>query len=197
MDDPALLDDISPLKPITQRLEGLRPSKARLHEHCSLAKLTEHRSFSSFIEGRSLNMSRSTMSCWQSLTSTKLRLKRRYVSQPPLAPANASCCYQAQHKQQWEMAQRESEVQQLQQALSDMQASQILSCSPLQATPNMGNGIRCICSKSESTVSPIHVMCTPCILMSCAVVLRLYAENDRLKIQEIEDRKKIQRLISA
>ncbi|XP_071960534.1 coiled-coil domain-containing protein 77-like [Antedon mediterranea] len=65
--------------------------------------------------------------------------------------------YEQQHKMQWELKQREDEIAELQQALSDMQVF---------------------------------------LFQEREHVLRLYSENDRLKIREIEDRKKIQHLLS-
>ncbi|XP_023271190.1 coiled-coil domain-containing protein 77 isoform X1 [Seriola lalandi dorsalis] len=62
-----------------------------------------------------------------------------------------------QHKLQWEVRQREEEIAQLQNALSDMQVY--------------------LFQEREQS-------------------LRLYAENDRLKIRELEDRKKIQHLLA-
>ncbi|KAK7891706.1 hypothetical protein WMY93_023669 [Mugilogobius chulae] len=62
-----------------------------------------------------------------------------------------------QHKLQWELRQREGEIAQLQNALSDMQVY--------------------LFQEREQS-------------------LRLYAENDRLKIRELEDRKKIQHLLA-
>uniref|UniRef100_A0A3B3HPY1 Coiled-coil domain containing 77 n=1 Tax=Oryzias latipes TaxID=8090 RepID=A0A3B3HPY1_ORYLA len=62
-----------------------------------------------------------------------------------------------QHKLQWELRQREGEVAELQNALSDMQVY--------------------LFQEREQS-------------------LRLYAENDRLKIREFEDRKKIQHLLA-
>ncbi|KAI1888482.1 hypothetical protein AGOR_G00185600 [Albula goreensis] len=62
-----------------------------------------------------------------------------------------------QHKLQWELRQRESEIAELQKALSDMQVY---------------------------------------LFQEREQALRLYAENDRLKIRELEDRKKIQHLLS-
>uniref|UniRef100_A0A3B4A494 Uncharacterized protein n=1 Tax=Periophthalmus magnuspinnatus TaxID=409849 RepID=A0A3B4A494_9GOBI len=62
-----------------------------------------------------------------------------------------------QHKLQWELRQREGEISELQNALSDMQVY--------------------LFQEREQS-------------------LRLYAENDRLKIREWEDRKKIQHLLS-
>ncbi|CAL1595553.1 unnamed protein product [Knipowitschia caucasica] len=62
-----------------------------------------------------------------------------------------------QHKLQWELRQREGEITQLQNALSDMQVY--------------------LFQEREQS-------------------LRLYAENDRLKIRELEDRKKIQHLLA-
>eukprot|EP01147_Barroeca_monosierra_P010863 gene10863-2938_t len=60
-------------------------------------------------------------------------------------------------KLQWEIAQREQEISELQKALSDMQVY---------------------------------------LFQEREHVLRLYAENDRLKLQEVEDRKKIQKLLA-
>ncbi|XP_059508238.1 coiled-coil domain-containing protein 77 isoform X3 [Stegostoma tigrinum] len=62
-----------------------------------------------------------------------------------------------QHKLQWEMRQREEEIEELQKALSDMQVY--------------------LFQEREHS-------------------LRLYAENDRLKIRELEDRKKMQHLLA-
>ncbi|XP_034541241.1 coiled-coil domain-containing protein 77 [Notolabrus celidotus] len=62
-----------------------------------------------------------------------------------------------QHKLQWEVRQREGEISELQNALSDMQVF--------------------LFQEREQS-------------------LRLYAENDRLKIRELEDRKKIQHLLA-
>ncbi|XP_047453306.1 coiled-coil domain-containing protein 77 isoform X2 [Mugil cephalus] len=62
-----------------------------------------------------------------------------------------------QHKLQWEVRQREGEITELQNALSDMQVY--------------------LFQEREQS-------------------LRLYAENDRLKIRELEDRKKIQHLLA-
>uniref|UniRef100_A0A8C6UKM3 Coiled-coil domain containing 77 n=1 Tax=Neogobius melanostomus TaxID=47308 RepID=A0A8C6UKM3_9GOBI len=62
-----------------------------------------------------------------------------------------------QHKLQWELRQREGEIAELQNALSDMQVY--------------------LFQEREQS-------------------LRLYAENDRLKIRELEDRKKIQHLLA-
>ncbi|CAJ1057353.1 coiled-coil domain-containing protein 77 [Xyrichtys novacula] len=62
-----------------------------------------------------------------------------------------------QHKLQWEVRQREGEIAELQNALSDMQVF--------------------LFQEREQS-------------------LRLYAENDRLKIRELEDRKKIQHLLA-
>uniref|UniRef100_A0A3Q3XFM6 Uncharacterized protein n=1 Tax=Mola mola TaxID=94237 RepID=A0A3Q3XFM6_MOLML len=62
-----------------------------------------------------------------------------------------------QHKLQWDTCKRESEIAQLQNALSDMQVY--------------------LFQEREQS-------------------LRLYAENDRLKIRELEDRKKIQHLLA-
>ncbi|KAI3371526.1 hypothetical protein L3Q82_024111, partial [Scortum barcoo] len=62
-----------------------------------------------------------------------------------------------QHKLQWEVRQREEEITELQNALSDMQVY--------------------LFQEREQS-------------------LRLYAENDRLKIRELEDRKKIQHLLA-
>lgn len=62
-----------------------------------------------------------------------------------------------QHKLQWEVRQREGEIVELQNALSDMQVY--------------------LFQEREQS-------------------LRLYAENDRLKIRELEDRKKIQHLLA-
>ncbi|XP_076027383.1 coiled-coil domain-containing protein 77 [Genypterus blacodes] len=62
-----------------------------------------------------------------------------------------------QHKLQWEVRQREAEIAELQNALSDMQVY--------------------LFQEREQS-------------------LRLYAENDRLKIRELEDRKKIQHLLT-
>nr|XP_046249968.1 coiled-coil domain-containing protein 77 isoform X2 [Scatophagus argus] len=62
-----------------------------------------------------------------------------------------------QHKLQWEIRQREGEIVELQNALSDMQVY--------------------LFQEREQS-------------------LRLYAENDRLKIRELEDRKKIQHLLA-
>ncbi|XP_043083812.1 coiled-coil domain-containing protein 77 isoform X2 [Puntigrus tetrazona] len=62
-----------------------------------------------------------------------------------------------QHKLQWEVRQREEEVAELQNALSDMQVY---------------------------------------LFQEREQALRLYAENDRLKIRELEDRKKIQHLLA-
>ncbi|KAM9754532.1 coiled-coil domain-containing protein 77 [Menidia menidia] len=62
-----------------------------------------------------------------------------------------------QHKLQWELRQREGEITELQNALSDMQVY--------------------LFQEREQS-------------------LRLYAENDRLKIRELEDRKKIQHLLA-
>ncbi|KAF3689032.1 Coiled-coil domain-containing protein 77 [Channa argus] len=62
-----------------------------------------------------------------------------------------------QHKLQWEVRQREGEIAELQNALSDMQVY--------------------LYQEREQS-------------------LRLYAENDRLKIRELEDRKKIQHLLA-
>uniref|UniRef100_A0A3Q2ZC67 Coiled-coil domain containing 77 n=1 Tax=Kryptolebias marmoratus TaxID=37003 RepID=A0A3Q2ZC67_KRYMA len=62
-----------------------------------------------------------------------------------------------QHKLQWDMRQREGEIAELQNALSDMQVF--------------------LFQEREQS-------------------LRLYAENDRLKIRELEDRKKIQHLLA-
>ncbi|KAG7522693.1 hypothetical protein JOB18_028747 [Solea senegalensis] len=62
-----------------------------------------------------------------------------------------------QHKLQWEIRQREGEIAELQNALSDMQVY--------------------LFQEREQS-------------------LRLYAENDRLKIRELEDRKKIQHLLA-
>ncbi|XP_029991551.1 coiled-coil domain-containing protein 77 [Sphaeramia orbicularis] len=62
-----------------------------------------------------------------------------------------------QHKLQWEVRQREGEIAELQNALSDMQVY--------------------LFQEREQS-------------------LRLYAENDRLKIRELEDRKKIQHLLA-
>ncbi|XP_029290528.1 coiled-coil domain-containing protein 77 isoform X2 [Cottoperca gobio] len=62
-----------------------------------------------------------------------------------------------QHKIQWEVRQREGEIAELQNALSDMQVY--------------------LYQEREQS-------------------LRLYAENDRLKIRELEDRKKIQHLLA-
>ncbi|KAG5845700.1 hypothetical protein ANANG_G00142040 [Anguilla anguilla] len=62
-----------------------------------------------------------------------------------------------QHKLQWEVRQRESEIAELQKALSDMQIY---------------------------------------LFQEREQALRLYAENDRLKIRELEDRKKIQHLLA-
>ncbi|EGD80522.1 hypothetical protein PTSG_01113 [Salpingoeca rosetta] len=61
------------------------------------------------------------------------------------------------NKLQWEMAQREQEIVELQKALSDMQVY---------------------------------------LFQEREHVLRLYAENDRLKLQEVEDRKKIKKLLA-
>ncbi|XP_078423668.1 coiled-coil domain-containing protein 77 [Cetorhinus maximus] len=65
--------------------------------------------------------------------------------------------YEEQHKLQWEMRQREEEIEELQKALSDMQVY---------------------------------------LFQEREHALRLYAENDRLKIRELEDRKKIQHLLA-
>ncbi|XP_069759390.1 coiled-coil domain-containing protein 77 isoform X2 [Narcine bancroftii] len=65
--------------------------------------------------------------------------------------------YEEQHKLQWEIRQREEEIEELQKALSDMQVY---------------------------------------LFQERDHVLRLYAENDRLKIRELEDRKKIQHLLT-
>ncbi|XP_077066161.1 coiled-coil domain-containing protein 77 isoform X1 [Siphateles boraxobius] len=62
-----------------------------------------------------------------------------------------------QHKLQWEVRQREEEIVELQNALSDMQVY---------------------------------------LFQEREQALRLYAENDRLKIRELEDRKKIQHLLA-
>ena len=62
-----------------------------------------------------------------------------------------------QHKNQWEIRQREDEIAELQKALSDMQVF---------------------------------------LFQEREHVLRLYAENDRLRIQELDDRKKIQHLLT-
>lgn len=62
-----------------------------------------------------------------------------------------------QHKLQWELRQREGEIAELQNALSDMQVY--------------------LFQEREQS-------------------LRLYAENDRLKIRELDDRKKIQHLLA-
>lgn len=62
-----------------------------------------------------------------------------------------------QHKLQWEIRQREEEIAELQNALSDMQIY---------------------------------------LFQEREQALRLYAENDRLKIRELEDRKKIQHLLA-
>ncbi|XP_067236033.1 coiled-coil domain-containing protein 77 isoform X2 [Chanodichthys erythropterus] len=62
-----------------------------------------------------------------------------------------------QHKLQWEVRQREEEIAELQNALSDMQVY---------------------------------------LFQEREQALRLYAENDRLKIRELEDRKKIQHLLA-
>eukprot|EP00039_Didymoeca_costata_P021041 m.343214 g.343214 ORF g.343214 m.343214 type:complete len:471 (+) comp22528_c0_seq1:246-1658(+) len=64
--------------------------------------------------------------------------------------------FDSHHQQSWNLSQRDEEVRQLQQALSDMQMY---------------------------------------LFQERDHVLRLYAENDRLKIQEFEDRKKIQQLL--
>ncbi|XP_041854102.1 coiled-coil domain-containing protein 77 [Melanotaenia boesemani] len=66
------------------------------------------------------------------------------------------CISEDQHKLQWEVRQREGEIAELQNALSDMQVY--------------------LFQEREQS-------------------LRLYAENDRLKIRELEDRKKIQHLL--
>ncbi|PKK30263.1 coiled-coil domain containing 77 [Columba livia] len=65
--------------------------------------------------------------------------------------------YDEQHKLQWEVRQREEEISELQNALSDMQVY---------------------------------------LFQEREHVLRLYSENDRLKIRELEDRKKIQHLLA-
>ncbi|XP_072915004.1 coiled-coil domain-containing protein 77 isoform X3 [Hemitrygon akajei] len=65
--------------------------------------------------------------------------------------------YEEQHKLQWEIRQREEEIEELQKALSDMQVY---------------------------------------LFQEREHALRLYAENDRLKIRELEDRKKIQHLLT-
>ncbi|GCC37623.1 hypothetical protein chiPu_0016128 [Chiloscyllium punctatum] len=65
--------------------------------------------------------------------------------------------YEEQHKLQWEMRQREEEIEELQKALSDMQVY---------------------------------------LFQEREHALRLYAENDRLKIRELEDRKKMQHLLA-
>ncbi|XP_067907217.1 coiled-coil domain-containing protein 77 isoform X2 [Heterodontus francisci] len=65
--------------------------------------------------------------------------------------------YEEQHKLQWEMRQREEEIEELQKALGDMQVY---------------------------------------LFQEREHALRLYAENDRLKIRELEDRKKIQHLLA-
>lgn len=65
--------------------------------------------------------------------------------------------YEEQHKLQWEIRQREEEIEELQKALSDMQVY---------------------------------------LFQEREHALRLYAENDRLKIRELEDRKKIQQLLT-
>ncbi|XP_023666230.1 coiled-coil domain-containing protein 77 isoform X3 [Paramormyrops kingsleyae] len=62
-----------------------------------------------------------------------------------------------QHKLEWEVRQRESEIAELQKALSDMQL---------------------------------------CLFQEREQALRLHSENDRLKIRELEDRKKIQHLLA-
>uniref|UniRef100_A0A673MG97 Coiled-coil domain containing 77 n=1 Tax=Sinocyclocheilus rhinocerous TaxID=307959 RepID=A0A673MG97_9TELE len=62
-----------------------------------------------------------------------------------------------QHQLQWEVRQREEEIAELQNALSDMQVY---------------------------------------LFQEREQALRLYAENDRLKIRELEDRKKIQHLLA-
>ncbi|XP_072340299.1 coiled-coil domain-containing protein 77 isoform X2 [Scyliorhinus torazame] len=70
---------------------------------------------------------------------------------------NYKATYEEQHKLQWEMRQREEEIEELQKALSDMQVY---------------------------------------LFQEREHALRLYAENDRLKIRELEDRKKIQHLLA-
>ncbi|XP_048463757.1 coiled-coil domain-containing protein 77 [Rhincodon typus] len=70
---------------------------------------------------------------------------------------NYKATYEEQHKLQWEMRQREEEIEELQKALSDMQVY--------------------LFQEREHS-------------------LRLYAENDRLKIRELEDRKKMQHLLA-
>ncbi|XP_067856053.1 coiled-coil domain-containing protein 77 isoform X1 [Heptranchias perlo] len=70
---------------------------------------------------------------------------------------NYKATYEEQHKLQWEMGQREEEIEELQKALSDMQVY---------------------------------------LFQEREHALRLYAENDRLKIRELEDRKKIQHLLA-
>ncbi|XP_041072042.1 coiled-coil domain-containing protein 77 [Carcharodon carcharias] len=70
---------------------------------------------------------------------------------------NYRATYEEQHKLQWEMRQREEEIEELQKALSDMQVY---------------------------------------LFQEREHALRLYAENDRLKIRELEDRKKIQHLLA-
>ncbi|CAF0887576.1 unnamed protein product [Rotaria sp. Silwood1] len=65
--------------------------------------------------------------------------------------------YEEKHKLEWELRKRESEIVELQKAISDLQIY---------------------------------------LFQEREQVLRLYAENDRLKIQELQDRKKINRLLN-
>ncbi|CAF1498018.1 unnamed protein product, partial [Didymodactylos carnosus] len=65
--------------------------------------------------------------------------------------------YEEQHKLEWELRKRESDIVELQKAISDLQIY---------------------------------------LFQEREQVLRLYSENDRLKIQELQDRKKINRLLN-
>ncbi|EDQ92038.1 uncharacterized protein MONBRDRAFT_22803 [Monosiga brevicollis MX1] len=120
-DDEAELAPLAPLKPITERLQGLKPSQELLEFYRK--KIEEYEGDQAAILAR-LEKYKQT--------------------------------YEEKHKLQWDLAQRDSEIEQLQKALSDMQVY---------------------------------------LFQEREHVLRLYAENDRLKVQELSDRKKIQRLL--
>lgn len=78
-----------------------------------------------------------------------------------------------QHKNHWEIRQREEEIAELQKALSDMQV---------------------IVAFELFLVNLIQLQVF--LFQEREHVLRLYAENDRLKIKELEDRKRIQQLLT-
>ena len=133
----------------------------------------------------------------------------------------------SQHKQAWSLAQREEEIRQLQKALSDMQVHLFQEREhggPARGCCDRGtsfqrSGGRGGCSLSRppplAAARRILLRCMPPLigrrrlhglLTSAAFcdcvglpqpVLRLHAENDRLKILELEDRKKIQHLLGT